>query len=70
VRQNGNELCRNSKRRRLGGKLRLSENGVSENALLKRIPRRVPICGQLRGDDRRIMLGNTCGKAVCRQSVR
>jgi hypothetical protein len=69
VRQSGNELTRNSKKRRLGDKRRLSEKELSENALLRRIPRRVPICGQLRGDDRRTMLGNTCGKEVCRQAV-
>jgi hypothetical protein len=79
VRQSGNELTRNSKKRKLGDKRRLSEKELSEkelsekelseNALLRRIPRRVPICGQLRGDDRRTMLGNTCGKEVCRQAV-
>jgi hypothetical protein len=65
ARQSGNELFNNSRMRRLGGKLRLSGN-----ALLTRIPRRVLICGQLRGDDRRTTLGNTCAKTVSRQSAR
>jgi hypothetical protein len=64
-RQTGNEHYRNSRRRRLGDKRRLSEN-----ALRKRILRRVPTCGQLRGDDRRIMLGNMCARAVSRWSAR